>query len=126
MTLRQARYLRTAVLAGAACLLLPGLTRAQTFASGWCGSAFDSRWNTEAFVEVSAGAYHTVVRRSDGSVVAWGTDCDGQCSVPALPAGLTYVEVATGGGHIVALRSDGSVVAWGMNYYGQCNVPAAP
>ena len=39
---------------------------------------------------------HTVARRSDGSVVAWGDNADGQCNVPALPAGLTYVEVAAG------------------------------
>ena len=30
---------------------------------------------------------HTVARRSDGSVVAWGNNDYGQCNVPALPAG---------------------------------------
>ena len=67
-----------------------------------------------------------MARRSDGSVVAWGSNHYGQCNVPALPAGLTYVEVAAGYGHTVARRSDGSVVAWGDNQYGQCNVPALP
>ena len=78
------------------------------------------------FVEVAAGGQHTVARRSDGSVVAWGDNDYGQCNVPALPAGLTYVEVAAGVAHTVARRSDGSVVAWGDNRYGQCNVPALP
>ena len=43
-----------------------------------------------------AGRYHTVARRSDGSVVAWGDNTYGQCNVPPLPAGLAYVEIARG------------------------------
>ncbi|MBM4393755.1 MAG: hypothetical protein FJ090_21725, partial [Deltaproteobacteria bacterium] len=69
---------------------------------------------------------YTVARRSDGSVVAWGSNVYGQCNVPALPGGLAYVEVAAGWRHTVARRSDGSVVAWGDNVYGQCNVPVLP
>jgi hypothetical protein len=82
----------------------------------------------QSYVEVAAGDSHTVARRSDGSIVAWGQNWYGQCNAPALPPGLSYVEVAAGGyyGHTVARRSDGSVVAWGNNSYGQCNVPALP
>jgi len=80
------------------------------------------------YVEVAAGGdlggSHTVARRSDGSVVAWGRNGWGQCNVPALRPGLTYVEVAAGGEHTVARLSDNSVVAWGRNNYGECNVPA--
>jgi hypothetical protein len=67
-----------------------------------------------------------VARRSDGSVVAWGYNGNGQCNVPALSPGLSYVEVAAGGGHTVARRSDGSVVAWGENRGGQTHVPVVP
>ena len=70
--------------------------------------------------------YHTVARRSDGSVIAFGSNTNGQCNVPALPAGLTYVEIAAGAYHTVARRSDGSVVAWGLNGDGECNVPPLP
>jgi hypothetical protein len=86
------------------------------------------------YVEVAAGGdwgpvwpkVHTVLRRSDGSVVAWGDNQYGQCNVPAPPAGLSYVEVAAGLHHTVARRSDGSVVAWGWNNSGQCIVPPLP
>jgi hypothetical protein len=77
-------------------------------------------------VEVAAGAMYTVVRRSDGNVVAWGDNSQGQCNGPALSPGLTYVEVAAGQAHTGARRSDGTVVAWGKNGSGQCNVPALP
>jgi alpha-tubulin suppressor-like RCC1 family protein len=87
---------------------------------------FDSRWHEESFVQVAAGTSHTLARRSDGSVVAWGNNSYGQCNVPALAPGLSYVEMAAGERHTVARRSDGSVVAWGWNGWGQCNVPALP
>ena len=99
---------------------------AQSGVVGWGEQVFNSAWNEEPFVEVAAGEGHTVARRSDGSVAAFGWNDGGQCSVPALPAGLTYVEVAAGDIHTVARCSDGSVVAWGWNNYGQCDVPALP
>ena len=43
-----------------------------------------------SYVEVAAGGYHTLARRSDGSVVAWGENGSGQCNVPAL-AGRTLL-----------------------------------
>jgi hypothetical protein len=67
-----------------------------------------------------------VARRSDGSVVAWGDNADGQCNVPALPGGLAYVEVDASLYHSMARRSDGSLVGWGSNLYGQTDVPALP
>jgi hypothetical protein len=75
---------------------------------------------------VSAGARHSVVRRSDGAVLAFGLNGSGQCTVPPIPAGLAYVDIAAGSDHSVARLSDGSLLAWGANGYGQCNVPALP
>jgi hypothetical protein len=79
------------------------------------------------YIQVSAGAFHEVGLRSNGSVDVWpGYYYPWLCSVPALPNGLTYVQVAAGGFHTLARRSDGSVVAWGDNGSGQCNVPMLP
>ncbi|CAK0800355.1 unnamed protein product, partial [Prorocentrum cordatum] len=75
---------------------------------------------------VAAGGRHTVLLRSDGTAVACGDNDDGQCVLPALPAGLTYTQVAAGGRHAVLLRSDGTAVACGWNDDGQCDLPALP
>src|SRR4030095_6095354 len=49
-----------------------------------------------AWGQVSAGAFHSAAPVSDGSVVAWGNNTYGQCTVPALPPGTTYVDVSAG------------------------------
>jgi len=58
------------------------------------------------YVELAAGFLHSLARRSDGSVVAWGNNFNGQCDVPDLPLGLTYIEIAAGYWHSLAMRSD--------------------
>jgi len=66
-------------------------------------------------VKIAAGVAHTVVLRSDGKVVAWGRNEDGQCNVPE---GLTnVVAIAAGGGHTAALLSNGMVAVWGSQYF---------
>ncbi|MFT7486147.1 MAG: hypothetical protein ACI9F9_002001 [Candidatus Paceibacteria bacterium] len=86
--------------------------------------------SADVYVQISAGATHTLALRNDGSVAAWGNNRSGQCDAPALPPGLTYVEVSAGGGMLiqppntwsvdfgfsVARRSDGSVVQWGYTW----------
>ncbi|CAK0901326.1 unnamed protein product [Prorocentrum cordatum] len=68
----------------------------------------------------------TCRRCPDGTAAACDFNGDGQCDLPALPAGLTYTQVAAGGGHTVLLRSDGTAAACGLNGDGQCDLPALP
>ena len=69
---------------------------------------------------VSAGSYHSVGLKSEGSLVAVGLNGRGQCNV--TPWGNGFVQIATGDVHTVALKASGTVVAGGSNDNGQCNV----
>ena len=70
---------------------------------------------------IAAGARHSLVLRSDGTVLAQGDNSNGQCNTGAWNA---VVMVAAGERHSVGLNSNGTVVACGDNSEGQCNVGA--
>jgi len=60
--------------------------------------------------------------RSDGSIIAWGTDKYGY-GVLDVPAGNDFVSIVAGGFHNMAVRQDGSIACWGGNAYGQLDLP---
>jgi len=77
---------------------------------------------------VAAGSYFSLAVRSDGTVVAWGLNAQGQLgdgtqtnrSVPTTVPGLSgIVAVSAGDQHGVALTSDHQVWTWGLNSQGQ-------
>ena len=72
---------------------------------------------------VSAGSYHTVGLKSDGTVVATSltnkNEDYGQCDVGDW---TDIVAVSAECNRTVGLKSDGTVVAVGFNKHGQCNV----
>lgn len=89
-------------------------------------------------VAIAAGDGHSLALCSDGTVVAWGLNYDGQLgdnqasgsqsrvpvavnSASGISAlyGKTVVAIAAGADHSVALCSDGTVAAWGENNWGQ-------
>ncbi len=79
------------------------------------------------FVAISAGDKHSVALRSDGSLVAWGSNYDPSDSIyygqSVAPAGSDFIAVSAGDYHNLALRSDGSLAAWGCTNEGRCDVP---
>ena len=73
----------------------------------------------EVMTMVTAGIWHTVGLKTDGTVIAVGSNTWGQSEV----GGWTdIIQVAAGERHTVGLRSDGTVVAVGSNEDGQLNV----
>ena len=72
---------------------------------------------------VTAGTYHSLAVRADGSVLAWGSNYG---RVLKVPKGLRSVTaVSAGFKHSLALRADGTVVAWGEHTHrGEIVVPA--
>ena len=72
------------------------------------------------YVVVAAGDAHGLALRSDGTVVAWGQNADGQCKVPSG----TYKAIGAGAGFSLAIRPRGTISAWGDDDAGQ--VSAAP
>jgi alpha-tubulin suppressor-like RCC1 family protein len=89
----------------------------------------------ERYVELTAGggnsldpvysaAGFSAARLSNGTVVAWGENNNGQCNVPGLTAGLAYVQVDAGPVHVLGLRSDGSIESWGSYSFPPPALPA--
>lgn len=86
--------------------------------------------NLTGVVAIAAGGVHSLALKSDGSVVAWGANRNGQLGlgtaggggrdVPTptlLTGGITAI--AAGSAQSLALRSDGTALAWGGNLFGE-------
>ena len=73
----------------------------------------------ERTIIVIPSEYHLIGLVSDGTVVAVGTNNNGECDVSGWN---NIVDVAAGCTHSVGLRNDGTVVACGSNENGQCDV----
>ncbi|PYI50989.1 immunoglobulin-like domain-containing protein [Paenibacillus flagellatus] len=98
------------------------LTAAVPFGSGKANAARTGVGS--GIVQIAAGYQSSLALKSDGTVVAWGDNSQGQTDVPAeLTVPGTVMDIAAGSYHSLALKSDGTVVAWGYNSKGQTEVP---
>ena len=72
--------------------------------------------------QVAAGAGHSLARKSDGTLAAWGRNAEGQTTIP-VAAATNVAAIAAGSAHSLAAKTDGTVIAWGLNDLGQATVP---
>ena len=80
------------------------------------------------WAQISAGAYHTVALKTDGTLWAWGYNSygglgDGTTAHKSSPVQIgtatDWAQISAGDYHTVALKTDGTLWAWGYNYYGR-------
>ncbi|MFH1321405.1 MAG: Ser-Thr-rich GPI-anchored membrane family protein, partial [Bacteroidota bacterium] len=84
--------------------------------------------DSPSVISIAGGYKYSLALLSDGRVLAWGCNYDGQLGdgtttdrhTPVEVTGITdAVMVEAGYYHSLALLSDGRVLAWGSNEYGQ-------
>ncbi len=105
------------------------------------GQLGDNATNTSSFtpvavqgatniVAIAAGGYHSLALKSDGTLLAWGSNFTGELGdgtdvdkfTPVAVGGSNsnnIVAIAAGLNHSVALKKDGTVLTWGSDEFGQ-------
>ncbi len=71
-------------------------------------------------VTIAAGEGFSLAIRSDGTLVGWGRNGNGEISVPSG----TFTAVAASANFSLAIRTDGTLVGWGSNPLGVLDVPS--
>jgi alpha-tubulin suppressor-like RCC1 family protein len=85
--------------------------------------------NATNIVAIAAGKKHSLALKSDGTLLSWGSDTEGQLGdgavfanqvspVPVINA-TGIIAIAAGGSHTLALKSDGTLLSWGSDNAGQ-------
>ncbi len=98
------------------------------------GSNTNQHWPVQIgtatnWVKVSAGVYHVLALRADGTLWSWGNNTHGQLGHgPSQPhrnspkqvgTATNWVAISAGGYHSFGIQDDGSLWAWGLGGSGQ-------
>jgi alpha-tubulin suppressor-like RCC1 family protein len=81
------------------------------------------------WIQVSAGDFHSLGVRANGTIWSWGNNTNGRLgdntstfrlSPVSIVGGFTdWIQVSAGGGHSLGLRANGTAWAWGVNFNGR-------
>ena len=88
----------------AALLFCPALAKAAGSVTMWGSGQTNPAPSLSSVATISANVDHELAVRSDGTVVAWGYNMDGQCDVP--PGLANVVNVAAGAFFSLALKNN--------------------
>ncbi len=121
--MKKVNYIKAVAFVLALLMLVPPLTGRE--------SAYAETQDPLEEPMVAVGDQHTLVLKTDGTVLGWGNNGNGQLGNGTTssyytpkedPIGVNIFEVkyiATGDGTSFAIKRDGSLWAWGFNSYGQ-------
>jgi alpha-tubulin suppressor-like RCC1 family protein len=70
--------------------------------------------NIGTVTQLAGGSGHALALRTDGSVIGWGSNSNGETAIPADLSNV--VQVDAGGGFSAALIEGGTVRAWGYRW----------
>jgi alpha-tubulin suppressor-like RCC1 family protein len=83
---------------------------------------------TGCFKQVSAGAFHNIAIKTDGTLWAWGYNAFGELGDGSVIDKITPIQIgrdnnwasiSAGGYHTTAIKTDGTLWAWGNNSNGE-------
>lgn len=82
----------------------------------------------QCFQQISAGGYHSLAIKSDGTLWGWGTNSSGELGTGTMTNSLIPIQIGTDsdwqsvharGDFSAAIKTNGTLWTWGFNSFGQ-------